>query len=53
MPQASAVIAVPVHAAHPDAALRQVENPGLAFANGLMLALPLWGLIGVAIWAIV
>ena len=28
------------------------ESPARAFANGIMLALPLWGLIGLAIWSI-
>ena len=53
MSQASASIAVPVRATFDEETQPRVENPGRAFANGLMLALPLWGLIGVAIWALV
>lgn len=53
MSQASPFIAGPVHATNRDDAPTRIENPGLAFANGLLFALPLWGLIGVAIWAIV
>ncbi len=29
-----------------------VEHPALALANGLLLALPLWVLIGLIIWAL-
>ena len=53
MSEASASITVPIGSAHQHARLPRFENPGRAFANGLMLALPLWGLIGLAIWAIV
>jgi hypothetical protein len=35
-------------AGHPDG----TESPARAFANGLLLALPLWGLIGLVVWAI-
>lgn len=53
MPEASASFTVPVRAALQQDALPRGDNPGRAFANGLMFALPLWGLVGVAIWAIV
>ncbi|MEO3474015.1 hypothetical protein AAFN86_19255 [Roseomonas sp. CAU 1739] len=53
MSQASAFTALPAHAADHRDELPRAENPGRAFANGLLLALPLWGLIGLAIWAIV
>lgn len=53
MSEASASFTVPVRAIQREDMLQSPENPGRAFANGLLLALPLWGLIGVAIWAIV
>ncbi len=53
MSDASVSITVPLHATLHDAEVPRFENPGRAFANGILLALPLWGLIGLAIWAIV
>lgn len=53
MSEASASITAPLPSNCPEEMLPRFENPGRAFANGIMLALPLWGLIGLAIWAIV
>lgn len=53
MPNVSGSMTVPAHVALRHEALQSFENPGRAFANGIMLALPLWGLIGLGIWAIV
>ena len=53
MPNVRAPLSLPVHAALRDDAIPSVDNPGRAFANGVMLALPLWGLVGLGIWAIV
>lgn len=52
MSEARASIAVPVHANCAEEMLPRFDNPGRAFANGILLALPLWGMIGAAIWAI-
>ena len=53
MPQATAFTTVPARGAPAAETLARSENPGRAFANGVLLALPLWGLIGVAIWSLV
>ena len=53
MSEASSAYSIPSRAARRDAALQQQDDPARAFANGLILALPLWGLIGLAIWALV
>ncbi len=31
---------------------REEDDPARGFANGILLALPLWGLIGLAAWAL-
>lgn len=38
---------------HRDQPHDGVEDPVRAFANGILLALPLWGLIGLIVWAII
>lgn len=54
MSGASASATVPIlRTDHDEDVLLRFENPGRAFANGLMLALPLWCLVGVIIWAMV
>lgn len=53
MSEARASITAPVPSNRPEDMLPRFENPGRGFANGILLALPLWGLIGLAIWAIV
>jgi hypothetical protein len=53
MPDASGSMTIPSHAVRRDETLPSFENPGRAFANGIMLALPLWGLVGFGIWAII
>ena len=53
MPDVRATLSVPVRAVLRDEPIPSVDNPGRAFANGIMLALPLWGLVGLGIWAIV
>jgi hypothetical protein len=49
----TACITARVDAKRHDEALPRAENPGRGFANALVLALPLWGLIGAVIWALV
>ena len=49
MSEATASITVQTRTARKNQAL---ENPGRGFANALLLALPLWGVIGAAIWAL-
>ena len=53
MSEARASITVPVRSYDAEELLPRFENPGRAFANGILLALPLWGVIGAVIWAIV
>jgi len=36
-----------------DDTLPKDENPGRAFAMGILLSVPLWALVGLAVWAIV
>jgi hypothetical protein len=31
---------------------REEDDPARGFANAILLALPLWGLIGLAAWAV-
>ncbi len=31
---------------------REEDDPARGFANGILLAMPLWGLIGFAAWAV-
>ncbi|GGJ29817.1 hypothetical protein [Neoroseomonas lacus] len=52
MPDVRASSTFPAYAAQHAEALQSDDNPGRAFANGIMLSLPLWALVGVGIWAI-
>ena len=49
MSEATASITVQTRTGRKNQAL---ENPGRGFANALLLAVPLWGVIGIAIWAL-
>lgn len=39
------------HAMPVELPAREEDDPARGFANGILLSLPLWGLIGVAAWA--
>ena len=52
MSEATTTFTIPMRAVDAGEMLPRFENPGRAFANGLLLALPLWGLIGAVIWAV-
>lgn len=53
MSDVRASITFPEYAAQRRDAPSYEDNPGRAFANGIMLSLPLWALIGLGIWSIV
>lgn len=38
---------------HRDEAHDGVEDPVRAFANGILLALPLWALVGLLVWSVI
>lgn len=52
MPDVRSSISLTAFAAQGAEAFPSDDNPGRAFANGIMFSLPLWALIGVGIWAI-
>jgi len=47
------ITALPERRSPSDETLSHDDNPARAFANGVMLALPLWVLIGVIVWALI
>ncbi len=51
MSEASATFTVPHRDVGDADVLSRLEHPGRAFAYALLLALPLWCVIGVVIWA--